>query len=75
MLQKQVEGRAREAADIDSFRVIQPFSQVRAYNPLVPGFRAESGLSQAGIDPEIQVRASDIGLVVIERVFVRRIAE
>ena len=59
MFQEEVERRARKAADIDTLRVVPLFSQIRADNPFVAGFRAESGLSQTGIDTDAQVRARD----------------
>ena len=75
MLQEQVESRPVEAADIDTVRICQLLAEVRADDPFVPGLGAECRLSQPGVDPEVQVRAEDVGLVVVERIFVRRAAE
>ena len=75
VLQEEVQRRTGETADIDAFGAFQPLSQVRTDDPLMPGFRAEGALAQAGFDPEIQVRAGDIGFVVIERILFRSATE
>ena len=75
MLQEQIESCPVEAAGIDAPGIGPLLAEVRADDPFVPDLGAESRLSQPGIDPEVQVRAKDIGLVVVERILVRRAAE
>ena len=75
MLQEQVECRAGQPADIDPVGPGQRLPEVRTHDPFVPGLGAESRLPQAGIGPETQVGARDIGLMVIERILVGRAAE
>ena len=75
MLQEQVESRPVQAADIDAPGIGSFLAEVRADDPFVPGLGTEGRLSQPRIGPEVQVRAQDIGLVVIERIFFRSAAE
>ena len=69
MFQEQVESRPVQAAGIDPPRLGQFLAEVRADDPLVPGLGAEGRLSQAALDPEVQVRTEDVGLVVVAKVF------
>ena len=75
MFQEQVESCPVQAADIDTPGIGQLLSEVRADDPFVPGLGTEGRLSQPRLSPEVQVRAQDIGLVVIERILLRSAAE
>ena len=71
VFQEEVVGRTGEAADVDAARLCERLAQVRAGDPLVARLGAEGGLPEAGIDPEVQVQARDMGLVVVERILFR----
>ena len=75
MLQEQIESRTSQTAGIHAPGLFQPFPQIGAHNPFMPCLGAEGRLSPSGFGPEIQVRSKNVGLVVIERIFVRCVAE